>query len=363
MKVVIVRTDATFLMILEYLHYHTTNDIERELIYFETDNYIPRYIISQETFQWNGIQFLIKKSEKYRKGYDEFHKYTELHIVHDSFTIITDFIQECIRYITKHEQNNGLGIYRSSYKTWCFETEMKEKSIDTIYIADKTKQDLLEDIQRFNQPDVINRYKQLQINHVRMYMFYGPPGTGKTSLIKSIASYFKKNICYLNITPDLEDIHLKKCITNIPKNSILCLEDIDALFGEERSSKFSLTFSGFINTLDGFATPQNLLVFMTTNNLTQIEHAVIRRISYFIEFKCATKEQVKQMFTKFFPNQLECFDSFYAYLVDIEFTINILEKFLIKYLFDDVTTIGKHFAKFANGELKVELNNSSKLYT
>jgi chaperone BCS1 len=363
MKVVVIRSDTSFLMILEYLHFHLDNNHERELIYVETDLYIPRFAISEQCFFWNGIAFQIKKSEDYRKSFDVFHRYSELHIEHDSFTVISDFIQECIRYISKNENLQKLCIYRSDYRRWSLETEMKEKTIDTIYFPEKIKTNLLDDITNFTDPKVIKRYTELEINHVRMYMFYGPPGTGKTSLIKSIASYFKRNICYLNIAPDLEDTHLKACITNLPKNSILCLEDIDALFGEERRSKFSLTFSGFINTLDGFATPQNLLVFMTTNNLTQIEHAVIRRISYFVEFKYATKEQVKQMFEKFFPEQTEHFETFYTHLVDISFTINILEKFFIKYLFDDTKTIGKHFAKFANGELKVELNNSSKLYT
>jgi hypothetical protein len=40
----------------------------------------------------------------------------------------------------------------------------------------------------------------------------------------------------------------------------------------------------------------------------------------------------------------------------------LIEKFFIKYLFDDIIKESKNFAKFANGELKVELNNCSKLY-
>ena len=40
-----------------------------------------------------------------------------------------------------------------------------------------------------------------------------------------------------------------------------------------------------------------------------------------------------------------------------------LEKFFTKYLFDNILEKGKLFSKFANGELKVELNTSSRLYT
>ena len=51
-----------------------------------------------------------------------------------------------------------------------------------------------------------------------MYMFYGPPGTGKTSLIKSIATHFKKNIAYLFNEPKfLKEIELKKLEIDLAK--------------------------------------------------------------------------------------------------------------------------------------------------
>ena len=100
---------------------------------------------------------------------------------------------------------------------------------------------------------------------------------------------------------------------------------------------------------------------MTTNKINQIEQAVIRRISYFIEFKYADKYQIQSMFETFFPKYIDQFDDFYTN-INVEVTINILEKFFIKYLFDDIVKESKNFSKFANGELKIQKTNK-ELYT
>jgi len=366
MRVIVTRSDENYRMILEYLHYHLPSSITREFIKCEEETFQPRFIINHPEFVYNEINFTIKTQEVYKKVYEVFYKYTELILEHESLQVIEQFIQTSVIYITKklyiNNKEKKLYIYRSCYERWDLECELKQKSLETFYIPAKIKKEIIQDITKFSDTLTMNRYKELCINHVRMYLFYGPPGTGKTSLIKALATHFNKNIAYLNIQTDLEDSQLKKSIQRIPSNTILCLEDIDALFAEERKSKYSLTFSGFINCFDGFATPDNLMVFITTNYLKQLENAIVRRISYFIEFKFATKEQIQQMFNKFFPNQIENFNVFYQNIKGIDITINILEKFFTKYLFDDIIEASTTFANFANGELKVEINGSTKLY-
>ena len=98
---------------------------------------------------------------------------------------------------------------------------------------------------------------------------------------------------------------------------------------------------------------------MTTNKLQDLDQAVIRRINYFIEFKFATKEQIQLMFNRFFPDYSKDFEQFWKNVSDIDFTINIMEKFFTKYLFENIVEKSKLFAKFANSELKVESKNKS----
>jgi chaperone BCS1 len=193
-------------------------------------------------------------------------------------------------------------------------------------------------------------------------MFYGIPGTGKTSVIKSLANHFQKNLANINFHKDMEYHTLLKLMEHVPDNSFISIEDVDSIFGEDRSNKTCLTFSDFINVFDGIQTPQDTLIFMTTNKLMDLDNAVIRRIHYFIEFKYATKDQIQKLFNHFFPSFVSEFETFYRNIGDIPVTINIIEKFFTRYLFDNIIERSKLFTKFANGELRVELNNSSKLY-
>merc|ERR1712146_608430 len=87
---------------------------------------------------------------------------------------------------------------------------------------------------------------------------------------------------------------------------ILLLEDIDCLFGD-RESKTNISFSTILNVLDGFASKNRLITFMTTNYFNKLESALKRpgRIDYIHEFKYATKKQAKDMYNSYFENRNE----------------------------------------------------------
>jgi AAA+ superfamily predicted ATPase len=104
------------------------------------------------------------------------------------------------------------------------------------------------------------------------------------------------------------------------------------------------------------------MVFFTTNDLEVIDKAIIRRISYFIEFKYAAKEQIHEMFNTFFPQYTDSFDKFYENVKNTKTTINVMEKFFIKYIFEDIVEKSYLFGKFANGELLLKQGNESKMY-
>jgi AAA+ superfamily predicted ATPase len=95
---------------------------------------------------------------------------------------------------------------------------------------------------------------------------------------------------------------------------------------------------------------------MTTNKINELDYAMKRRISYFIEFTYAVKEQIQKMYSTFFP--MNDFEEFYKKVKNKQFTINILEKFFVKYLFDDINKHADELNDFASGELKLESNLS-----
>ena len=66
-----------------------------------------------------------------------------------------------------------------------------------------------------------------------------------------------------------------------------------------------VSFSGFLNVLDGMARKNGLITFLTTNYKNRLDQALIRpnRIDFILSFSSATKNQVQQIFTKFFPDR------------------------------------------------------------
>jgi chaperone BCS1 len=97
-------------------------------------------------------------------------------------------------------------------------------------------------------------------------------------------------------------------VRGAPPNSILVLEDVDALFGKDREAnagKMSLTFSGLLNALDGIGVPDGQIFVLTTNYRHKLDSALIRngRVDMHVEFSNATPEQMEMIFRQFYPSE------------------------------------------------------------
>lgn len=109
------------------------------------------------------------------------------------------------------------------------------------------------------------------------YLLHGPPGCGKSSFITALAGELEFAICVLNLSErGLSDDRLNHLLSVAPQNSIILLEDIDAAFlsredtAQQKSAYEGLTrvtFSGLLNCLDGVASTEARIMFMTTNYL------------------------------------------------------------------------------------------------
>merc|ERR1711994_1235619 len=140
-----------------------------------------------------------------------------------------------------------------------------------------------------------------------MGIFYGPPGTGKTSFIQALAGAYGRNVRFLQPNdPRFTDDAFKTCLQKAPDNSIIVLEDIDALFNNRHSMNRScpLTFTGLLNGLDGIGHGVGQLFVLSTNHLERLDPALIRsgRVDRKFEFCYATDEALQLMFQRFYPN-------------------------------------------------------------
>jgi SpoVK/Ycf46/Vps4 family AAA+-type ATPase len=242
--------------------------------------------------------------------------------------------------------------------SWSNEFKTPRRSNESIYLPDETYQKITTDLQKFYDQEA--RYKKLGIPYARTYMFHGIPGTGKTSTIYTIASEFNKNIAIIDFSnQNTCDCSIRESLYKLPGDTILCLEDIDSLFSSERKSdKSTITFSGVLNILDGVVQNTGLVIFMTTNLLKNMDDAAMkRRVDYYLKFDIMKKQQIMNMFSRFYPEQDE--QKFMNRVSKLKLTPCILQKFFTRHLMDDnVLEHVSELVTMATEDYKVSEENS-----
>ncbi|KNC20885.1 hypothetical protein FF38_00320 [Lucilia cuprina] len=158
-------------------------------------------------------------------------------------------------------------------------------------------------------------YTDRGIPYRRGYLLYGPPGCGKSSFITALAGELEYGICLLNLSErGLTDDRLNHLLNVAPEQSIILLEDVDAAFASrEDVSKQSaaydglnrVTFSGLLNCLDGVASTEARIVFMTTNYLDRLDPALIRpgRVDVQTYVGFCSEYQLVEMFKRFYKQE------------------------------------------------------------
>jgi mitochondrial chaperone BCS1 len=83
------------------------------------------------------------------------------------------------------------------------------------------------------------------------------------------------NIYVISLSnPLVKDDTLVDLLSDTPKGSLLLLEDIDAAWLREGGG--SVTHSGLLNAIDGVASVDGRVLFMTTNHPEKLDEAFLR---------------------------------------------------------------------------------------
>ena len=96
-------------------------------------------------------------------------------------------------------------------------------------------------------------------------------------------------------------------MSNVPERSIVLIEDVDAAFNKrvqtsEDGYQSSVTFSGFLNALDGVGSSEERIIFLTTNHVERMDAALVRpgRVDMTIRLGEASRYQVERFWDRFY---------------------------------------------------------------
>ncbi|KAI9678758.1 MAG: hypothetical protein M1817_005815 [Caeruleum heppii] len=184
----------------------------------------------------------------------------------------------------------------------------RKRPLDSVILDHGIKERIVEDVQDFLQSG--QWYLDRGIPYRRGYLLHGPPGSGKSSFIQALAGSLDYNISLLNLSErGLTDDRLNHLLTNIPARTIVLLEDVDAAFANRRLQAdvdgyhgANVTFSGLLNALDGVASAEERLIFLTTNHVDRLDPALIRpgRVDMTVRLGEATQHQIGRLWDRFY---------------------------------------------------------------
>ncbi|RZF40089.1 hypothetical protein LSTR_LSTR002492 [Laodelphax striatellus] len=186
----------------------------------------------------------------------------------------------------------------------------KRRPISSVVLEEGVSERIVADVRDF----IINPswYEDRGVPYRRGYLLHGPPGCGKSSFITALAGELEYGICVMNLSDrSLSDDRLNHLLSIAPHNTIILLEDIDSAFvSREDSTKVAsayeglnrVTLSGLLNCLDGVASAEARILFMTTNYIERLDPALIRpgRVDLKEFIGHCTIEQIERMFIKFY---------------------------------------------------------------
>ncbi|CRL22264.1 ATPase, AAA+ type, core [Penicillium camemberti] len=229
--------------------------------------------------------------------------YSQRHIFEDLFT-------EAHAYAAKGHEGRTT-IYNSWGTEWKpFGNPRRKRPLESVVLHEGVKERVVADVEDFISSS--SWYHDRGIPYRRGYLLYGPPGTGKSSFIQALAGELDYDIAILNLSErGLTDDRLNHLLTIVPNRTLVLLEDVDAAFSNRREQSdadgyrgANVTFSGLLNALDGVASAEERIIFLTTNHVERLDEALVRpgRVDMTVRLGEVTRYQVGCLWDRFYED-------------------------------------------------------------
>lgn len=229
--------------------------------------------------------------------------YSHRHVFEELFT-------EAHAYAARAHEGKTT-IYNSWGTEWKpFGHPRRKRPLESVVLDEGVKERIVGDVQDFL--DSGKWYHDRGIPYRRGYLLYGPPGTGKSSFIQALAGELDYDIAILNLSErGLTDDRLNHLLTIVPNRTLVLLEDVDAAFANRRTQTdtdgyrgANVTFSGLLNALDGVASAEERVLFLTTNHVDRLDPALVRpgRVDMTVRLGAVTRYQVGCLWDRFYSD-------------------------------------------------------------
>jgi len=241
----------------------------------------------------------------------------------DGRTVLDNFLQHAKTQYDKTLDSRMILLEPDTSSWRQFGNPIKKRSIESVVLDGNLSAEIVGDMKQFLSSS--EWYVSKGISHQRGYLLYGPPGTGKTSFIKAVAGELGFNVAILSVSSwHMDDTRLLTLFANLPPNTLLLLEDIDAAMPVNRAKmpndeKFKgmmgpVTLSGILNALDGIVGGDGRIVCMTTNHIERLDPALLRpgRCDKKVLLDNASDAQIERIYLSYFPGEEETATRFVA---------------------------------------------------
>lgn len=216
--------------------------------------------------------------------------------------------------IAARSQEGKTVVYHSRGVEWKpFGDPRRKRPLESVILDAGVKEGIVGDVKEFLAS--AKWYYDRGIPYRRGYLLHGPPGTGKSSFIQALAGELDYDIAILNLSErGLTDDRLNHLLTVIPRRTLVLLEDVDVAFANRRTQTdtdgyrgATVTFSGLLNALDGVASAEERVIFLTTNYVERLDGALVRpgRVDMTVHLGNATRYQIDHLWNRFYGESEE----------------------------------------------------------
>ena len=149
---------------------------------------------------------------------------------------------------------------------------------DDLVLDESVRSLLQKDFESFWGRESFFRERHLPFR--RGYLLHGPPGNGKSTAIRAMMTSRGLSAFTMSLfMPHLTDADLQELFEDAlsQRPALVMFEDLDRAFPRNGESKCPISLQSLLNSLDGVATGEGLVVVATANEPAALDPAILRR--------------------------------------------------------------------------------------